>query len=271
MTGSDPNSSAPSLAGVLHGLAFSGGLYVGLVFTWVIALPFFWHRPTVCRITRGVSGLGLPFWLWLGGISLRVEGEPGLRGQDGPCIVIANHTSSLDPLVVMRAVGRTDLRWGAKASTLERPLLGRLLKACGWFGVDRSSPVALKRFQEHVKAEQKAGAVLRLGMFPEGTRSPDGEIQKFHLRPFLVAAELGLPIVPLVINGAYEAHPGGAFTVQPGSIQVRIEPTLVPPTRPRTPREMLAAAMELHRRAENIYRCARPATAEVPLALQENV
>ena len=151
------------------------------------------------------------------------------------------------------------------------PLLGRLLKACGWFGVDRSSPVALKRFQEHVKAEQKAGAVLRLGMFPEGTRSPDGEIQKFHLGPFLVAAELGLPIVPLVINGAYEAHPGGAFTVQPGSIQVRIEPTLVPPTRPRTPREMLAAAMELHRRAENIYRCAKPATAEVPLALQENV
>src|SRR5262249_41561739 len=149
---------------------------------------------------------------------------------DAPRILVANHASNLDPLALMTLLGRNDLAFVAKAETLRRPLTGSLLRAVGWFAIERENLVSLKRFQEQIKARQKTGWVPELVIFPEGTRPRDGKLQPFRLGTFLLAAQMNAPIVPIVIRGTYPLHKRNAFLVYPGDVRIdALEPILPPP------------------------------------------
>ena len=71
---------------------------------------------------------------------------------------------------------------------------------------------------------QKIAAVIRSGknmvIFPEGTRTRDGQIASFKKLFAILSRELDVPVVPLAIRGSYEAMPSGAVLPRPGSIDI---------------------------------------------------
>ena len=243
------------VSGIVHGLALGGVLYSVMVVTFVIVLPVIWRPVWVRWVVRRAARVAIP--IALAGARVRVRGtgveyarelERG-RGY----ILIANHASNLDPMALIKVLGRVDLAFVAKAETLRRPLLGHMLRACGWFGVERESPIAFKRFQEEVQARRKAGWIPNLVVFPEGTRSTDGQLQPFRMGTFLLAARCRLPILPVVIRGTAPIHGRNAFACYPGTVRVDVLPPIEPPGK-LSAAEILDAVAALQKKAEAIYR-----------------
>ncbi|MPN28192.1 1-acyl-sn-glycerol-3-phosphate acyltransferase [bioreactor metagenome] len=115
---------------------------------------------------------------------------------EGGALVCANHTRLTDPLLVIFAFRLVhQFRFMAKAELLRVPVLGRILKAAGVFGVERG--------KSDVGAIKTAIKVLRDGgkllMFPEGTRQKDGESGEAKTGAAMLALRTGVPIVPVYV------------------------------------------------------------------------
>ncbi len=240
---------------LLRGVLFTGSLYFVLTVAFSVAIPFFWHPPTFAHIIKWFAGWGLPLFLWAGGVDLRLEGRENVAELgDGPYVLVANHSSFIDPVLLI--VGLSDgpnLAFVIKKEMRNRPMLGRMLTSFGYFEVDRTSPVALKRFEEQVKKRIAGGWTARLGIFPEGTRSIDGQLQQFHVGPFLIASQLGIPILPVVIRGANTFQPPNRLAVCPGPVRVQVQPAIAPPAGKRTPMQRFEDALEMQKRTEAIF------------------
>jgi len=120
----------------------------------------------------------------------------------GGALVIANHQSELDPFLVGSAVHRK-VAWLSKAENFEIPIFKSVIKPFG--------TIPLKRGQSDDAALQKVRDVLEsggcVGMFPEGTRSPDGRLAEFRSGAARLCLEAGVPYVPCAIFGAYKVFP----------------------------------------------------------------
>jgi 1-acyl-sn-glycerol-3-phosphate acyltransferase len=243
------------MSGLVHGFALGAVLYGFLVVVYVLVLPIGrWPRLS-SRVVVGLTRAMVPLALWVARVRVRGTGaERAAELARGPgYIIIANHASNLDPLALIKVLGRTDLAFVAKAETLRRPMLGRLLRAIQWFAVERDSLVALKRFEEQVAARRRGGWVPNLVIFPEGTRSDDGRLQPFRLGPFLLSVRTGIPILPVVIRGTQRLHRRNAFAVYPGEVSVDFLPAIAPPAGRLGAAELTAAVEKLARRAAAIY------------------
>ena len=130
----------------------------------------------------------------------RVKAE-GLENipSTGGAIVVANHLSNLDPGLVGVTISRK-IRFMAKQE-LFWPVVGFLLKLHGDFPV--------RRLERDTAAVRKAQQVLEdgylLGMFPEGTRSRSGQMEKAHLGSAFIALRSGAPVIPAGITGTEKA------------------------------------------------------------------
>lgn len=115
------------------------------------------------------------------------------RIPDQSVLVCPNHFSDLDPLTVCFALPKhSSLRVMAKQELLDAPILGRLLRRWGIFGVKRgnSDVGAIKTALRHLKAGRK------LLLFPEGTRVKNGEESSGKTGAIMLAVRTGRPIVP---------------------------------------------------------------------------
>lgn len=118
------------------------------------------------------------------------------RLPEGGAILCPNHTTISDPLFVVFALGlKTKPQVMAKAEFMRIPVLGWLLKQAGVFAVDRGKAdvAAVKRALKCLKDGDK------LLMFPEGTRSKDGELGEAKTGAAMFAIRTGVPIVPMYI------------------------------------------------------------------------
>ncbi len=134
--------------------------------------------------------------------------------ESGAALIVANHTSHLDPPLVA-GVFRKPIHAMAR-STLFQGILGWLLPRINVFPVEhgKGDLGSLK----HMLALLKAGN--RVLMFPEGTRSPDGTLQPATAGIGFILSKANVPVVPLRIFGAYEAWPKGASRPRRGRITV---------------------------------------------------
>lgn len=127
---------------------------------------------------------------------LEVTGLENLP-REGPVVIVSNHVSNLDPVVVGCSVPRR-VHYMAKEELFRNRLLGALIKQLAAFPVKRGkSDISAIRQSLHFLEQG-----LVIGMFPEGTRSKSGELQKPHPGVAMIALKGSAPIVPMAIHGS---------------------------------------------------------------------
>jgi 1-acyl-sn-glycerol-3-phosphate acyltransferase len=172
-----------------------------------------WRRSS----TRWLARL----WLTLAGLRLRVTGLEHL--PEGSCVLVANHSSYLDG-VVMKAGLPPRFSFVIKREAADTPVLGFLLRRIGSEFVDRHSAGGRQRDARRVvkRAEQGHSLVF----FPEGTFDSVVGLKRFHIGAFVASARGGMPLVPSVIHGARRSMPNGAIVPMPGTIRIEILPPI---------------------------------------------
>lgn len=125
------------------------------------------------------------------GVRLQVQG----RLPDGPCLVVSNHISWMD-IVLLHALWPVWLV--AKAEIRGWPVIGRLATLAGTLYIKRGSEASRRRVNRRMGALLKRGE--RVGIFPEGGISPAPGVKRFHARLFAAAIRANVPVVPVAIR-----------------------------------------------------------------------
>ncbi len=154
----------------------------------------------------------------LGGfVRLRHEGRERVpRGE--PVVFMANHESWLDIPALLAAIP-VQVRFLAKKSLFKVPFLGWAISAMGFIPVDRENRrFAVRSFEEAAARIRRGRSVL---LFPEETRSTDGNLLPLQRGGFLIAIKAGIPIVPVGIEGAGRCLGKHNYLIRPGTVAVR--------------------------------------------------
>jgi 1-acyl-sn-glycerol-3-phosphate acyltransferase len=146
------------------------------------------------------------------GLALRgVENIP----SDGPLVITPNHQTYADPPLVTIPV-RRPVYYMAWNRLFEIPLFNTFIRALRAFPVEIES--ADPRATREAVALLKAGEAVMI--FPEGSRSPDGKLQRFKVGAFRLAASAGAPVLPVTIDGGTAAWPPSRRLPRPGRITI---------------------------------------------------
>jgi 1-acyl-sn-glycerol-3-phosphate acyltransferase len=138
-------------------------------------------------------------------------------------VYMANHQSMFDILSLLGYLP-VQFRWLAKIELFRIPVFGYAMARVGYIGIDRSNrKSAYRSLQE---AAQKISQGVSVVVFPEGTRSTDGQIQPFKVGGFHLAIRSGQPIVPVVICGSHHVMPKGRLRIKRGQIILSINPPI---------------------------------------------
>lgn len=160
---------------------------------------------------------GAHYLAWAPLASVHVEGREKRIGQ-GPCVYVVNHQSMVDILAVFAI--HLPFLWVSKIENFRVPFLGWNMWLNGYVPLRRGFlPSILRMIRLCLR---KLGAGHSLCVFPEGTRSPDGELQSFHRGAFWLAARARVPIVPIVVEGTGDIIAKGRLRIVPGPVLVRI-------------------------------------------------
>jgi 1-acyl-sn-glycerol-3-phosphate acyltransferase len=189
-------------------------------------------------------------WSWMilatTGVDVSVEGlERVRRGET--YVFVSNHQSIYDIPVIFASLP-FQLRIIAKESLGRFPFLGWHLIRAGHLLVDRSNPDRsgiLNRWRRLVADR------LSLIIFPEGTRSADGQVGRFKAGSFLLALDAGLTIVPLSVSGTIHVMKKGRLMTRPARVTLRVHE---PIPLPRRESPSTGDARELAARVEAIVR-----------------
>jgi 1-acyl-sn-glycerol-3-phosphate acyltransferase len=159
------------------------------------------------------------------GVRVHVHGLEHLRRGSGPYIFAPNHQSNFDIAALLGYLPGEN-RFVSKKELFAEPVLGTVLRTLGMIPVDRDNPLEAI---ELLNAAAREGSSLII--FPEGTRSRDGQLLPFKKGPFIAAIHLKLPIVPVVCVGTSAVMPkGGYLSIVPGDVELYIEPPITTET-----------------------------------------
>ncbi|BDG03837.1 lysophospholipid acyltransferase family protein [Anaeromyxobacter oryzae] len=133
---------------------------------------------------------------------VRVSGREKLP-WNGPAVLVANHLSLLD-ILVLYALFRP-FKWVAKAELFRIPFVGWNMWINDYVPIWRGDRESIRKMMQHCRAHLARGTPVLL--FPEGTRSKDGRLQAFKDGAFRLALEANVPVIPVVVTGTSEALP----------------------------------------------------------------
>jgi 1-acyl-sn-glycerol-3-phosphate acyltransferase len=170
-----------------------------------LAAPFDRNRAVAGRFLRFVGvAITKTFPPW----RLKVEGR---WPEGGPFVVVANHQSMLDILLLSHLP--REMKWVAKEALFRVPWVGWMLRMAGDIPVRRGDA------ESGGEALARAKGYLARGMnvmiFPEGTRSASGAMLPFKSGAFRLAIEAGVPVLPVAVNGTAAGMPKGGPWVNP--------------------------------------------------------
>lgn len=189
-------------------------LYHGLTMLWAV----YRRSPKASCVCEDSPRRWARFILRRSGTVVVMENERVID-PDQAQILVVNHTSWFDVLVLIAYLPGRSI-FVAKKELERIPLFGRAVRACGHIFIDRRDRnKALDSLTLARKSlEDDRPTII---MFPEGTRSATGELQKFKKGAFVLAIQAGVDVVPAAISGSREVMRKGSFRIRPGTIRVR--------------------------------------------------
>ncbi len=136
--------------------------------------------------------------LTLLGVRVRFKGMEQFPNE--PFVLVSNHLSNFDPIVVLSKVKHRKIAFISKQSNFKIPVAGSYVHNAGFLPIDRENPMkamrTIKRAGEMMLSEQ-----MIMGIYPEGTRSKSGELLEFKEGAFLLAKRTNAPIVVITTKG----------------------------------------------------------------------
>ena len=201
-------------------------------YKWLFLLPFFIVNSVFFGILAVVISLVINQKLgsFIGGvswarvnsfltpISVKVTGKEKINKRQS-YVIVANHQSAYDIFVLYGYLG-IDFKWVMKKEIRKIPGVGFGSNAVGHIFIDRSNSKAAIETIAAAKSRIKDGTSVVI--FPEGTRSKDGQLLAFKKGAFRFAFDLDLPVLPLTINGTDKIMPTGGLNIFPGKARLII-------------------------------------------------
>ncbi|MGD8323551.1 MAG: acyl-[ACP]--phospholipid O-acyltransferase, partial [Gammaproteobacteria bacterium] len=177
---------------------------------------------------------------WLAGASVRHSGWH--IPAEFPCIVIANHSSYLDGIILTAALPAR-FAFLIKQEMASVPVAGFVLKQIAAEFVDRRNPGDRRRMARRLVETAHRGWTLVV--FPEGTFDERPGLEHFHTGAFAAAISGNLPILPVAIHGARAKMPSGTMLPRPGPVGIHVCEPLQPADFPGLPALVAAARRAL--------------------------
>ena len=124
-------------------------------------------------------------------------------------VLVANHQSLLDILVLFRLY--THFKWVSKVEIFRLPFVGWNMTLNRYIAIRRGDRTDAQRMMTACGEALDSGSSIMI--FPEGTRSPDGELRDFKHGAFTLALRHGVPMLPIVVDGTLDALPKYGLTL----------------------------------------------------------
>ena len=152
------------------------------------------------------------------GVHISVDNRSNLESHQ-PYVFMANHASTIDIWALFLAIPRR-VRMIAKKQLARIPLFGWVMWAGRFIFIDRQNAAAARRSIDDAGRRIRGGDSVLI--FPEGTRTRDGQLGAFKKGGFHLAMEAGVPIVPIALRGTRALMPRGSLRVKSGEVSVII-------------------------------------------------
>jgi len=163
----------------------------------------------------GCAILGEVVWRW------RATGQRNVP-ESGGALLVCNHVSFLDVFFLAMPLGRP-VNFVAR-STLFVPVLGSFIRSVGGFPIQREG-IGAAGMKETLR-RLRAGGIVAL--FPEGTRSRDGQLGSLKPGIAALAARVGVPVVPAGLAGMFEIWPRSRLFPVPHPLRIHYGTPILP-------------------------------------------
>ena len=187
------------------------------VYQLIIFLPIFLAATIITALVTiiGCALGGSRFWGYYPGrvwswltcrlllLPIKVEGRENLANNTS-YVFVANHQGAMDIFLIYGFL-RRNFKWMMKKSLKKIPFVGQACQAARFIFVDRGSQHGAKESLRQATAVLKGG--MSVMVFPEGSRTFDGQMRHFSKGAFFLADELQLPVVPITIDGSFQVLP----------------------------------------------------------------
>ncbi len=197
------------------------------------------------------------FWSWL--IMKTILSPVKVSGLEKidtskPHVYAVTHASALD-IPVLYVYLPFEFRILFKKELLSYPIVGWHLRRSGQVCIDQQKPTrSIAHIRSAVKSLQSG---MPLVIFPEGGRTPDGEIKPFMPGAFYLAIKAQVDIVPVALVGTYELLPMNTYHIKCRPLEMRLGEPI--PTSGYTLRNMEELSAKVHQAIEDLYHRNTPA------------
>lgn len=202
-----------------------------LFFYLLFATPALWRLKYLQKhgrieehdaIVRRMAGKWAKRLVWATGSTVDVRGLENI--QDKPAVYVCNHLSYFDIPVIMGYMGDSVFPLLAKDTLGKIPLLGSWMRELHCVFIDRDNPrQAVKALKE---AEDWVSKGYSMIIFPEGTRSLDGEVHEFKSGAFKIAQKNKVPVVPMAIWNTQKINLKGSLALHAADVKFSIMPPI---------------------------------------------
>ena len=200
------------------------------IISWVVLSTFFWGLTAIIIsfFTRTGNPVHIIARMWARGIlfvsriKVTVNGLANIDPAQS-YVYMSNHQSNFD-IPVLLAYLPVQFRWLAKAELFKIPIFGRAMRGAGYVKIDRFNQEAAFESLGEAAGKMKNGVSVMI--FPEGTRSRDGNIRPFKKGGFVMAVDAGVPIVPIVLKGTWTIMDKSSLRINTGKVSLNIEPPI---------------------------------------------
>ena len=204
--------------------------------TIAIIVSFFTRSGNPVHIIARIWARGI---LFVSRVKVTVNGLENIDPSRS-YVYMSNHQSNFD-IPVLLAYLPVQFRWLAKAELFRIPIFGRAMRGAGYVKIDRFNRESAFASIDEAAAKIKNGVSVMI--FPEGTRSRDGNIRPFKKGGFIMAMDAAVPIVPVILLGTWTIMEKSSLKINTGEVALNIASPIATTGYTRDNKDNLIAAV----------------------------